>query len=313
MLTNLFILLPHLASEAFRMKVGARCGYCLIHRGYLEILRSTDDEERRFEAVLQLLRLVGEEFNPDTVPSHLGSERDRLIRQTTGCHDPYAEMKRQANEKALVILPQLEALVGAQPPANRFRTACKVACVGNIIEYDVPDHSHDIDEALKHIEAEGLYVDDTDGFKELIRDGFEVLLLTDNAGEIAFDRLVVRELRRLGCRVTVAVKGGPSLNDALIEDAEAVGMVEEADRVMTTGTDAIGTNLAEVSEEFRGSFYAADAIVAKGMANWETLTEHPVPCPTLFLFRTKCEPVAVTVNAPLQVNIAKLVPKGWRL
>jgi len=295
------------------MKVGARCGYCLIHRGYLEILRATDDEERRFEAVLQLLRLVGEGFNPDTVPSHLGSDRDRIIRRITGCHDPYAEMKRWANEKALAILPRLEALVESQLPADRFRTACMVACLGNIIEYDVPDHSHDIDEALKRIETEELYIDDTDGFKELIGDGFEVLLLTDNAGEIAFDMLVVRELRRLGCRVTVGVKGGPSLNDALMEDAEAVGMDEEADEVISTGTDAIGTNLAEVSEEFKESFYAADAIVAKGMANWETLTEHPAPCPTLYLFRTKCEPVATTVGAPLQQNIAKLVPKGWRL
>ncbi len=295
------------------MKVGTRCGYCLIHRGYLEILRSTDDEELRFEAVLQLLRIVGEEFKPDAVPSHLGSDRDRLIRRITGCHDPYAEMKRQANEEALAILPRLEAFVEARPPGDRFRTACMVACIGNVIEYDVPDHSHDIDEALKRIEMEGLYIDDTDGFKDLIGDGFEVLLLTDNAGEIAFDILVVRELRHLGCRVTVAVKGGPSLNDALMEDAEAVGMVEEADRVMTTGTDAIGTNIAEISEEFKEAFYATDAIVAKGMANWETLTEIPAPCTLLYLLRTKCEPVAWSVGAPLDVCVAKLVPRGWVL
>ena len=29
------------------MKVGARCGYCLLHRGYQQILRSTDDEAVR--------------------------------------------------------------------------------------------------------------------------------------------------------------------------------------------------------------------------------------------------------------------------
>jgi len=294
------------------MKVGERCGYCLMHRGYLEILRATEDEEHRFEAVFQVLRLLGR-FSPDTVPAHLGSKRDRLIRRVTECTDPYAEMKRQANEKAVMMLPRLEAMVEAQPPAERFRMACMIACVGNVIEYDVPGHSHDIDEALKLVETEGLYIDDTEGFKKILGDGVAVLLLTDNAGEIAFDRLVVRELRHLRCRVTVAVKGGPSLNDALVEDAEAVGMVEEADGVITTGTDAIGINLAEASEEFRESFYAADAIVAKGMANWETLTEYPAPCPTLFLFRTKCEPVASSVGAPLRQNIAKLVPKGWRL
>lgn len=276
-------------------------------------MRATDDEGLRFEAVHRMLELLGEKFGPDAVPSHLGSERDRLIRRITGAPDPYAEMKLKANEEALRLLPGLEALVEEQPTAERFRWACKIACIANIIEYDVPGHSHEIDEALARVEAEGFFIDDTGGFKELLGPGVEVLLLTDNAGEIAFDKLVVRELRSLGCSVTVAVKGGPSLNDALMEDAEAVGMVEEADEVITTGTDAIGVNLAEASEEFRDTFYAADGIVAKGMANWENLTEYQAPCPTLFLFRTKCEPVAATVDAPLQQNIAKLVPEGWRL
>ncbi|MFQ6053052.1 MAG: DUF89 domain-containing protein [Candidatus Bathyarchaeia archaeon] len=295
------------------MKVRTRCGYCLIHRGYWEILRSTEDEDLRFEAFRQLLVLLGERFSPDAVPSHLGSQRDRLIRRITGCPDPYSELKRRANESALKMLRRLEALVEAQQPAERLRTACKIACIGNIIEYDVPDHSHEIDDALARVETDGFHIDDTEGFRELLGPGVEVLLLADNAGEIALDRLLVRELRSLGCRVTVAVKGGPSLNDALMEDAEAAGMVEGADRVITTGTDAIGVNLEEASEEFREAYYAADVMVAKGMANWETITEYPAPCPTLFLFRTKCEPVAESVDAPLQRNIAKLVPEGWRL
>ena len=140
-----------------------------------------------------------------------------------------------------------------------------------------------------------------------------VLLLTDNAGEIVFDRLLARELRSLGCRVTVAVKGGPALNDALVEDALMAGISSDVDEIIDTGTDAIGINLEESSEAFRSRFHNAELIVSKGMANWETLTEFPAPCPVLFLFRTKCEPVAVTVGAPLERNVAKLVPKGWRL
>ena len=96
-------------------------------------------------------------------------------------------------------------------------------------------------------------------------------------------------------------------------DAEQSGMVGEADRVITTGTDAVGINLRESSEEFLEAYGSADVILSKGMANWETLTEYPAPCPTLFLFRTKCEPVAAAVGAPLRRNIAKLVPEGWRL
>ncbi len=124
---------------------------------------------------------------------------------------------------------------------------------------------------------------------------------------------MVRELRRLGCWVTVAVKGGPSLNDALMEDAEAVGMIGEADLVITTGTDAVGVNLLGVSREFLEVYSSVDVILSKGMANWETLTEYEVPCPTLFLFRAKCEPVAAAVGVPLRENVAKLVPRSWSL
>ena len=295
------------------MKVGARCGFCLLHRGYQQILRATDDEEIRKEAIGALLRLIGEMYNPDEVPAIIGSERDRVIHRVTGCPDPYEDLKRQANEKALEILPGLEERVESTKPGERLRMACLIACLGNVIEYDVPDHSADIDVVLGGLGEDGFYFDDLDDFRELLGPGVGVLYLTDNAGEIVFDRLVVRELRRLECRVTVAVKGGPSLNDALMADAEDVGMVEEADDVITTGSDAVGINLSEASDEFLEAYHSADAILSKGMANWETLTEYEAPCPLLYLFRTKCEPVAVSAGAPLGINVARLVPRGWKL
>jgi uncharacterized protein with ATP-grasp and redox domains len=295
------------------MKVGARCGYCLLHRGHQQILRSTEDEAVRKEAIGSLLHLIADMYGEDAVPSIIGAERDRLVHRVTGCTDPYAELKKHANQTAFESLSTFETLVETQPKGERLRQAALIACLGNIIEYDVPGHSADVEEVLENIEDERFTIDDLDLFTELLGPDVNLLYLTDNAGEIALDRLVVRELRGLGCRVTVAVKGGPSLNDALMEDAEAVGMVGEADLVITTGTDAVGINLSEVSPEFREAYDSVDVILSKGMANWETLTEYEAPCPTLFLFRAKCEPVATAVGVPLRENVAKLVPQGWSL
>jgi len=295
------------------MKVGARCGYCLLHRGYQQILRSTEDESVRKEAIGALLNLIAGMYGEAAVPSIIGAERDRLIHRVTGCPDPYAELKKQANQAALELLPSFENLLEATPETERLRRAALIACLGNIIEYDVPGHSSDVNGVFENIEGEDFTIDDLDSFKKLLGPDVSLLYLTDNAGEIAFDRLLVREIKHHGCRVTVAVKGGPSLNDALMEDAEAVGMVGEADLVITTDTDAVGVNLSEVSRGFLEAYRSADMILAKGMANWETLTEYEAPCSTLFLFRAKCEPVAVVVGVPLRENIAKLVPRGWRL
>jgi uncharacterized protein with ATP-grasp and redox domains len=283
-----------------------------MHRGHKIIQRSTNDEKKRVEAMTGLLQMLGERYEPNAVPSFIGAERCRVIKDSTGCDDPYADLKAKSNTLAVEILPQMADYVNKQPEAKHLYAALKVACIGNVIEFDVPGHSADIKEALKGLE-EGFYIDDTEKLKKLLKPGKKILILADNAGEIAFDRLVVRELQRIGCIITVAVKAGPSLNDALMEDAEAVGMTEEADNVITTGADSIGINLAETSEEFNTHFYDSDVIIAKGMANWETLTEVPAPCPLMYVLRTKCEPVARTLDAPLNVNIAKLVTKGWKL
>ena len=294
------------------MKVGSRCGYCLLHRGYKMIQMSAEDEETRRTAMQELLALLGREFTPDAVPSVIGAERGRVIARVTGCMDPYVELKREANRQGLEMLPRLSAMVEEAPEEERLRMACLISCLGNVIDYDVPGNNSDIDDAMGLL-SEGFYLDDTDEFKGLIKPGSRVLFFTDNAGEIAFDTLVVEELRRLGCHVTVAVKAGPTLNDAIMEDAEAVGMKAAADEVITTGVAALGVRLDEAPEWFHERFHSADLIVAKGMANWETLTETPAPCPLIYIFRTKCEPVATAVGVPEKQNVAFLVEKGWRL
>lgn len=295
------------------MKVGSRCGYCLLHRGYNMIKLSTDDEETRKEAMIALLRLMGENFNEETVPSVLGADRGRLIAEITGCQDPYKKRKQAENRLALEILTEMAKILDSAKPDEKLRTASKISCLGNVIDYDVPGNNADLGDALKFLE-EPLYIDDTDKLKTLIKPDTNLLFLTDNAGEIALDTLLVKELRRLGAYVTVAVKDGPpSLNDALMEDALMVGMDKAADKLITTGAKAIGIRLDESPKWFIDLYNNAEIILAKGMANWETMTETPAPCPTMYLFRTKCEPVASAVGAPEGESIAFLVEKGWKL
>lgn len=296
------------------MKVGYRCALCLVNRAYNQIMRATEDRERRFKALSEVIEMLGREFKPDAVPSVLGTRRDRMIKRITGNPDPYYQLKRSSNKAALAMLPEAQSIVETQQtPFERFRMACRTASLGNIIEYDLLDREVSVEEQMKLLGEEEFYVDDTEGFFHLAKREHEVLYLTDNAGEIAFDTLLVRELEKLGSRVTVAVKGGAALNDALLEDAFEVGMEKIAEDVITTGTDAIGVNMDESSWEFAGKFRASPLILSKGMANWETLTDIGTPCSTLFLLRVKCEPVAESLGAPMEKNIAKLVPKGFRL
>jgi hypothetical protein len=132
--------------------------------------------------------------------------------------------------------------------------------------------------------------------------------LADNAGEIVFDTLLVEQLKNMGLQVTYVVKGGPVLNDATLEDVEPSGMDKLADKIVTTGTDAVGLLPKEVSEEFMKVYEDAELVFAKGMGYAETLTELKLTKPHLLLFRTKCNPVANYFCAARDKNIAKLMP-----
>ncbi len=72
----------------------------------------------------------------------------------------------------------------------------------------------------------------------------------------------------------VAVKGSAVINDATLEDAGVSGMTRVADKVITTGTDAVGFAANEVSSEFLNVYNSVDLVFAKGMGYAETLTEY---------------------------------------
>jgi uncharacterized protein with ATP-grasp and redox domains len=292
------------------LKVELRCASCLLHRGYLEIQESTRDTDLQFKAMSSLLSFLAQEFRPTANPAYLGTKRDRLIRKITGNLDPFKQRKQISNNKALETLPVAKKLViNETSPELRFRKACLASIVGNIMEFDIPDNPFkfsDLKERIKEAEDE-LAVDEIPKIFKLANKAKGVLYLTDNAGEIAFDTLLVQELKKLGAHVTVAVKSGPILNDATIGDAQTVGMDKVADELITTGSDSVGLVLEECSREFLNIYDSVDFVVAKGMGHAETLTEFELRVPHTLLLRTKCCTVANHFNVNTGKNIAKIL------
>ena len=292
------------------MKVEIRCAPCILHRGYMEIEEATSDPSLQFKAMSTLIRFLAKEFKPTANPAYLGTQRDRLIKRITGNQDPYAKRKRMSNQNALEILPLAKNLVSNESSKElRFRKACLCSIVGNVMEFDIPDNPFEFTDVQKLIQRaeEDLAIDEVTKIFDKARKAEDILYLADNAGEIAFDTLLVQELKKLGAHVTVAVKGGPVLNDATMEDAKYVGMHEVADDIITTGTDAVGLIPSECSDEFLSVYNSADFVVAKGMGYAETLTEFDLASPHALLLRTKCSPVANFFRVSKGRNVAKLM------
>ena len=295
------------------MKIEPECAICIIHRGYQQIAAATKDKKLQFKALKELFKFLSENFDAEATPAWIGTQRDRIIKNITGNPDPYAERKSLSNKKALEFLPIAESIVNnSSNQKERFRKACLCAIVGNIMEFDIPGHEFDypkLKELITNAERE-LVIDEIGKIYDLAREAKEVMYLTDNAGEIVFDTLLVKELKNLGCRVIVAVKGGPVLNDATLADARLVGMDKIADSVVTTGTDAVGLQPNECSSEFLEIYNKADFVIAKGMGYAETLTELELSVPHGLLFRTKCNPVARYFGVERNKNVAIVLPRG---
>ncbi|QAA77057.1 MAG: DUF89 protein CxxC subfamily [Candidatus Bipolaricaulis sibiricus] len=224
-------------------------------------------------------------------PILLGAEVGRLLRQVLRAADPYLAEKRAANAAALSRYPRWKDEV-ARAPDPLFH-ALQLAAAGNSLDLGL------------HARLDGTEVDaaaavpfgrnDYAAFCRQLDGARAVLYLADNAGEIVLDRILIEELVGRGKRVTVAVRGSPTLNDATADDAEAVGLGTIAE-VITTGSDVPGVFLDECSAAFRRRFRSADLILSKGMGNFEGLSQ--TEAPLFFLFQAKCYPVAQEAGVP---------------
>lgn len=198
--------------------------------------------------------------------------------------DPFAALKQTSNRAALALLPRLREIVAAA--ADPLATATRLAIAGNIIDYGA-QQDFDVEQAIAACLERPPAVDHFAWLRERLAGAERILYLADNCGELVFDRLL---LEQIGKPVTLAVKAGPIINDALRADAEECGLGGLC-RIIDNGTGCPGTPLASCSPEFQKLFREADLIISKGQGNFETLSE--TAGPLFFLLLVKCRVVAV--------------------
>lgn len=291
----------------------AQCVSCLISRAFQEVQLATTNLELQLRAMSEVINIINHSLTGSSrmkrIPAYVGTLRDQAIQQITGCHDPYAKLKQQSNTTALKFLPSLETFVNkSSNPERKFRNACLVASLGNVIEYGVAGHEIPWEnlEALVAQTSTELAIDHISQLFNQTQNARTILYLTDNAGEIVFDRPLIQTLSDFGSEVTVAVKGAPVLNDAMLSDAKTAKLGEIA-KIVTTGGGAVGVLPKWCSHEFLNLYSSSDLVIAKGMGHHETLPEFCLPTPTAHLLRTKCEPIAHSLGVPKGRNIVNLL------
>lgn len=269
------------------------CVPCSI-RQVLDSVRMITDDEAMHERVLRELLGMWQGMDMRQSPPAMAQQIHRFLRQLTGVPDPYLDVKNRYNLFALQLYPALRERVESSP--DPFETAVRLAIAGNIIDFGVNSNVEQdtVHEAIMRSLTEPIDRHAVRRLRRAIDEAPDILFLGDNTGEIVFDRLLIE---RLPCeKITYVVRGGPILNDALIEDAEVAGLTDLVE-VIDNGADAPGTILETCSEAFRRRFARADLIIAKGQGNFESLGDTEKNA--FFLLRPKCAVLARHLNCEM--------------
>ncbi len=229
-------------------------------------------------------------------PPYLSRDVYNIISEELGVDDPYKEIKKESNRKALNMYSSLKKLV--EESEDGLFEAVRIAVIGNIIDFGASQNFRLED--LPSFKEIPFAVNDYSKLKSDLAKANKVLYIGDNAGEIVFDKVLVELLVDMGKEVFFAVRSKPIINDATMEDALEVGMNEVAE-VIDSGSDAPGIVVDRVTNEFKHLFRDAHVVISKGQGNFETLED--IPRTVYFLLRAKCSVVADILGA----NIGDMV------
>jgi uncharacterized protein with ATP-grasp and redox domains len=276
------------------MKTYHECLPCFVNQALSALKRakaSPDQTERAMRAVFGELAAMDFKATPPVT----GTRIYRIIRNITGIDDPYVADKKQYNDFAESLLPDIRSIVADAP--DTFLAALKLAIAANIIDFGKNGALSETEVRACMGQALAAPINEVaaNRLRKAIAEARSILYLCDNAGEIVFDRLLIEQLPRQ--KITCAVRGAPAINDATMDDARESGLTNLV-RVVSNGSDAPGTILDDCSESFRGIFDAANLVIAKGQGNFETLSDMRNKR-IFFLLQIKCPVIARDSGHPV--------------
>jgi len=265
------------------VKSKLECIPCLLRQSLNAAKIVTDDpvvQENVLKSVMRELLEMPLSYTPPLIARTTYG----IVSEITGCEDPYREIKATYNEVAMGMYPRLKEIVDESD--DRLLTATKLAIAGNIIDFGA-DIRFNIEETINDTLTREFAINDYSEFVKSLVGSETILYLSDNAGEVVFDRVLLEEIRNCA-DIVYAVKKKPIINDAMTDDAIFCGIDSIAEIVTTADTP--GTILERCDPEFVDLFRSADLIVSKGQGNYESLSEESGNI--FFMLLVKCPVIA---------------------
>jgi uncharacterized protein with ATP-grasp and redox domains len=302
------------------MKAENGCAGCIIDdiAGAVQLMGVESSKQE--EVINASMKYMSEEFNFKTIPSTFITAVHRIAKHLTGQRLPFENLRKNCNDVGLRLSDKLASELKSLPDTlERFETLIKWVIASNHLDFRTVGTGYDVPIAIieKHVRdkvAQPLSVNDIQSFYKFVNDipknrKPKVLFVHDNVGEIAFDRLLIQDLRNRGWFVTSALRGGPITSDATLEDGAYVKMEDYADLIICAGPDTLGISWEEKSPELNEALHTADLIISKGQANFYLFSDYQkeLKKPVMCLLTTKCLYVSSFFKKTNLISVAHFI------
>lgn len=275
--------------------MNSTCLECFLSKR-LELARELGTDEQATQIARMLTRRFCES-PADMDSALLGGLCDEEINNFFGI-DP-DRMRQEKEMSNRFVLDRLDSIRSRIDRAgDPLYAALQFAVLGNYLDFSAlygQVSFEQLDEMLDKAAQLDLDKACYGRFLEDLKSGKRFLYITDNAGEICFDRVLAECIAQTfpQLEITFLVRGKPVVNDAIRQDAEVAGIRFP---VIDNGTAIGGTTMRLISQEAREAIEKADVILAKGMGN----TESMFGCGynVYYAFLVKCERFMQFFDAP---------------
>lgn len=286
------------------MRPDLECGPCLMKWVY-ERSGVLANQEKRFQLIRNILEVLSLEFDPTANVGWLSNRIINSIHEFVIDSAAYYEgLKLQSNKLAEDLLKSARNFIEeGQSPREKFQRACGLSAATNVAPMGAPSEGFKFQEALNIMkEKNPLPTLMGDVFKAA-QGATRVLYITDNAGEIGFDSLLIAKLKEIGLKVNLMVKEEPFFEDATLKDASFFGLDKLVDHISIVKGFFV---LDKSPTAHRNLFKRSDLLIVKGTGSYEALKDELDGKKAIFMLKVKCGPIAADTGVDLGSFIVKL-------
>jgi hypothetical protein len=269
------------------MKMKVECMECFLRQAVKASKLSSENFDDRIKAIKKASGIISG-LDRSVPPPVTATKVFKSVIESTGNKDAYAELKKGSNEIVRNLLPRAEELV--QQSGGSLAAAVKISLCGNIIDYGILENFN-VEELIEEEIKIEIDPEKIERFRRIIKNSETMVFLSDNAGEIGLDGILLREIKKINpqLEIIIFVNDSPIINDVTIGDAQFFNLEKEFEIIEVPA--AVGLEYCALPANAKKIFDRADYIISKGQANYEILTDSDRKN-IVYILRAKCDVIA---------------------